>query len=286
MSLWDNLDLDWITAIPTRKPGTDRVLYEGDPWEDFLEHREGTAAAAEYRKDAEELYSKPHPVKMGPMEFTTAKSLVRWPLIIWDVNGYYASLGISPFATKREIKEAYQRLNGHESERLTYIVKQLLNEDIRRAYDACQPNSKFFDKYEAEYVRQVALDEHRRAHGRSLDIKEQREQGESPLNLEQFLNTEIDLDKGAAETYDNKRFRWGFYLWRAGEYDFPKLLAWQRYLCVASTDTEKLSIGLMGGADEPTKLIRIGFYRVAFLNINTEPTLQLAQSLLQEISRD
>ncbi len=281
MSLWDNLDLDWITAIPTRKPGSDRVLYEGSPWEDFLDHREGSDAAAQFRKESQDIYTKPHPVKTGPMEFSTSKTLSKWPMIIWDVNGYYASLGVSPFATKREIKEAYQLLNGHESDRLTYIVKQLLDSSIRRAYDACQPNSRFFDKYEMEFVRRTMIEDHRKKHGRSLDINEQASSGEVPLNLEQFLNAEIDLDRGMNSGYDDNRFRWGFYLWRAAEYDFEKLKEWQRCLCIASTDAVNLSLGLMGGVEEPTRMVRVGFYQVAFLNINVDPSIQLAQTLLK-----
>ena len=196
MSLWDD-DFDWIT-VSTRRPDTDRVIYEGAPWEDFLERKGDPETLAQHRKDAEELSNTPRAIKLGEMDFSTSRVLSRWPLIVWDVNGYYRDLGIPTWATKKEIKEAYQALSGDQSVRLTYVTKQLLNDAIRRAYDACRPSSRFFDKYEADFVRQQSIADHIKEYGRSLDIQEQAAQGIDPLNLDQFMNQEFDLDKAKA----------------------------------------------------------------------------------------
>jgi hypothetical protein len=66
--------------------------------------------------------------------------------VVHDVNGYYARLGVSPTATKREIREAYQALGGPDSVELTEIFKVLINRKRRAAYDAKQPGSKYADR--------------------------------------------------------------------------------------------------------------------------------------------
>lgn len=78
--------------------------------------------------------------------------------IVHDVNGYYARLGVPPTASKREIREAYQALDGQSSVELTRIFKTLINAEQRAAYDAKQPGSTYFDAAAVETVlRQAAV---------------------------------------------------------------------------------------------------------------------------------
>jgi hypothetical protein len=78
--------------------------------------------------------------------------------VVHDVNGYYRKLGVQPTATKREIREAYQALDGPNDGELTAIFKVLINRDKRAAYDAKQPGSTFIDRAAVETIlRQAAL---------------------------------------------------------------------------------------------------------------------------------
>lgn len=78
--------------------------------------------------------------------------------VVHDVNGYYARLGVPPTATKREIREAYQALDGQSSAELTRIFKTLINAARRAAYDAKPPGSTYFDAAAVEQImRQAAV---------------------------------------------------------------------------------------------------------------------------------
>lgn len=78
--------------------------------------------------------------------------------VVHDVNGYYARLGVPPTATKREIREAYQALDGQSSAELTRIFKTLINAERRAAYDAKPPGSTYFDAAAVEQImRQAAV---------------------------------------------------------------------------------------------------------------------------------
>jgi hypothetical protein len=93
---------------------------------------------------------------------STSTALVPAPprpaAIVHDVNGYYRRLGVPPTATKREIREAYQDLDGQSSVELTRIFKTLINPKLRAAYDAKQPGSTYFDAAAVETIlRQAAV---------------------------------------------------------------------------------------------------------------------------------
>jgi hypothetical protein len=81
---------------------------------------------------------------------STSTALVPAPLhpapVVHDVNGYYARLGVPPTASKREIREAYQAMNGPNDAELTEIFKVLINRERRAAYDAKQSGTTFVDR--------------------------------------------------------------------------------------------------------------------------------------------
>lgn len=83
----------------------------------------------------------------GPLVFSTSTVIQPFPLVKWDVNGYYRDLGVSVEATKKEMVDAYTEAQGHEDARRTYVLKQLLNSVIRRKYDAVPLGSVFVDRY-------------------------------------------------------------------------------------------------------------------------------------------
>lgn len=221
---------------------------------------------------AQEMYATPRAVKLGPMEFPLHGTMERWPSVIYDVNAYYATLGVSPRASRREIREAYSAKKGWKFERLTYIVKQLLDSEVRRAYDACLPGSRFFDRYMQDYVKSQILADHRQETGRTMDTDEV-----EAIDWEKLSNTSIVLDGSSESGYP--RWRWGFYLWKVGEYDIPLLTEWMRCLCSVYAGYDgHLSVGLMDGEEE-VALVTVGYRPVAFINVNSKPSTQLARQL-------
>lgn len=97
---------------------------------------------------AVDVLSEPVLEGTGPVVFSTCTTLVSPP--IFDVNGYYAALGVSPRATKRQLRDAYLRLNGQASARLTHILHQLLDPQIRAEYDRRSFGRPIADDYAVE----------------------------------------------------------------------------------------------------------------------------------------
>lgn len=102
------------------------------------------------------LYPSPHRDGGGPLMCSTSLALEPWPSVVWDVNGYYHALGVGHKATRKQLKAAYQRLNGPNDVYLTYVLKQLLNPEVRRKYDAAPFGSRYLDKYVEEELKQRA----------------------------------------------------------------------------------------------------------------------------------
>ena len=232
---------------------------------------------------AEAVRPKPRPVEAGPMEFTTNVGLERWPTIVWDVNGYYRDLGVSHRATRIELRDAYIRLEGHKSKRLTYVLRQLLNPEIRAAYDATQPGSVFFDHYMAEYVQDQMFADQVEEFGRILTFDERVEQEMMQVDLTQYMNKPFEtVDTVTPTGHDSSgRWRWGYYLWGTDIYDTDRLRQWQGLLIEALARREavlKLSVGLIGGSvEEPMRVEAVGYRVVAFLGEAEQPLPEYAE---------
>jgi hypothetical protein len=80
----------------------------------------------------------------------------------WDVCGYYRILGVRWRATRLELRHAYQELDGHRSRLRTYAMKQLMDPDLRREYDALPLGTVWLkDRYVQEFIKKRAADEAR-----------------------------------------------------------------------------------------------------------------------------
>src|SRR2546430_5026109 len=84
----------------------------------------------------------------GPLVFSTSTAVACIP--IFDVNGWYAALGVSLRATRVQLRDAYLRLGGHRSARLTHIMHQLLDPTMRAEYDRQQFGRPIPDDYAVE----------------------------------------------------------------------------------------------------------------------------------------
>jgi hypothetical protein len=103
-----------------------------------------------------------------PTRASSCGSLAPSPGWSWDVCGYYVILGVRWTATKGEIRRAYlaacMRNGGQQDERLTYVMAQLSDERVRRAYDMVPLGGLFpWDRdVEAQIKRAAAAEASRR----------------------------------------------------------------------------------------------------------------------------
>jgi hypothetical protein len=252
-------------------------IWVGDP-EEWVAERSPAYVADQERP-------KPRAIEAGPMEFSTSVGLQPWPVVVWDVNAYYAELGVSWRATRTQIREAYQRLGGDRSDRLTYIVKQLLDPAVRANYDATQPGSVFFDRYIAEYVKAQMLADQVADHGRILTFDDQIAADLNAIDLTKFMNRPFDMVPPEMQNVGT-RWRWGYYLWTSDTYDTDRLRQWQELLVSALAGKGvilNLSVGLVGGSLEPMRVEAVGYRVVVFLGDDELPTLQLAQAAADRV---
>lgn len=236
----------------------------------------------------------PIAVPAGPFEFSTTHALERWPTIVWDVNCYYADLKVGYRATRGELKRAYQRLRGWGSTRLTYILRQLLNPEVRSAYDACKPGEVFFDQYIAKWFHDEVLADSVREEGRLLTLDERIARGQEEMDLTELLDKPFDvvgsMMANDAKGVDKQRipgvplssWKWGYYLHNASVHNIGLLRSWQNALLSAPVSKPPfLSVGLSSFTDKsPIKLLVIGYRTVAFIRENEPPTISHATACL------
>jgi hypothetical protein len=254
----------------------------GDLWENLAAYNEEGPNAPDYTaEEVEAMYLRPVAVPAGPYEFATGQELEPWPTIVWDVNGYYAELGVTHQATRAELKAAYQARSGWGSARLTYILRQLLDPEIRAAYDSSRPGSVFFDEYIARWFHDQSLADSIKEEGRLLTLDERIAKGQEELDLSQYLNKPYDLDKPLGDEVP-LAWRWGYYLYGAFSHDHELLNKWQNSLLTAkSLKPDKLCVGLLAASDPaPVRLVLIGLRLVAFVREGTEITHAHAMTCL------
>jgi hypothetical protein len=219
-----------------------------------------------------------------PAVCSTALDLAPYTTLVWDTNRYYGDLGLHPRATKTEIREAYQRLNGQDSQRLTYIVKQLLDDDIRRLYDAT-PLGAFFYDYTVETwerIAKAATVAEFRMRGEEIPdwLAAQLEDGDEPLE------TVLDTDDDGVETLVSHPtrnvwgWRWAYYVWRTRQDDLWRLARWQEHLISAlgqRGERLNIAVGFLGGdLTQPWEVEVVGYRVVVFLHEDASPTEELA----------
>lgn len=245
----------------------------GDLWENLATYNEEGPNAPEYTpEEVEAMYLRPVAVPAGPYEFATAQELEPWPTIVWDVNGYYRELGVYPKATRTELKLAYQAKKGWGSARLTYILRQLLDDEIRAAYDSSRPGSVFFDEYIARWFHEQTLNDSIKEEGRLLTLDERLAKGQEEMDLSQYMNRPYDLDKPLDDEVP-LAWRWGYYLYGAYAHNHELLNRWQTLLLTSkSLKPEKLCVGLLAASDTaPVRLVLIGLRLVAFVREDIDP---------------
>lgn len=210
----------------------------------------------------------------GPLDVSTCTELAVIDPPIWDTNYYYRSLGIeAPYKpTKKELRLAYQAVDGQNSERLTYHLKQLLDPDIRKAYDRTPLGRRYQDKYVIEEsMRKLSqkASEQSQASGKIVTVEDliqafEREMPQKPKELTpKYINWE-----------------WSYYLCNSRKYHVEDLAEWQQLLVSAFAERGvkwKISVGYIGNTKRPV-VVRSHEGRVVFfLNEQVTPTPELAK---------
>jgi len=218
---------------------------------------------------------RPYLVGDGPVTCSTSQVVDLVP--IWDVNGYYADLGVGTRATKGQIAKRYRAV-GTTSARLTYVVKQLLNREVRRAYDACPLGSVFLDEEVLAHIRRARA----KAVSEAGDTVAE-SQGEPPQAV---------LDTVPVAVQDSiSPDVWGYahYQWESLPADQERLRQWQTAVVSAASAhgvTVQIAVGSSGGTRPPVEVTVVGTRIVVFLHEQhgmTDALVQQAVSPLVEL---
>lgn len=219
--------------------------------------------------------TRPRLVGDGEVDFSTCLDLERPYVFVWDVNGYYAALGISTDASRLQIREAYQRLEGWNSFRLTYIVKQLLDPEQREVYDKIPLGSIFVDYWVDTALRRAAAKKNisLMASGEATYEKIYGGPGFDAKDV-------VDKDSWSGQYGDlhivdqpgKEDYGWSYYLWDTDDRsEVAQILDWWRNLLSVEVGTRngklRLAVGLFGDPDfqEQWKVHWVGYRTVVFL---------------------
>lgn len=248
----------------------------------------------------------------GPAECSSSTALSVVPAFIFDVNGYYRELGVPTNATRAQLRLAYHDRDGQSSERLTYVLKQLLDPAVRRAYDECVLGQIYIDKYVEAAMRRKAqaeaqrrLDEHR-ARGfvvnegveketlqrvfkdMGVDVSFEDVQTGSDTPEDAVDGPSVTDNDDPADPAKEIPFSYSYYLWRCrvtGKHHIDALARWQELLVSAMSKRgvrRRFAVGLLGGMASPMALARVGYRDVFFLKHDEPPTAALAERAVSE----
>lgn len=212
----------------------------------------------------------------GQMTFSASLVLDLPRRVIWDVNRYYAELGVDPHVPKAELRRAYQ--DSVQDPRSTYIAKILLNDETRREYDALQVGQLWFDPWLAARVRDEVL-----ADTIGNDLTEQDvEDGTRTVRQEIHSREDQPVDLRPNAHGLNWNNGWGHYGWKVGQRDWL-MARWRLMLALAARDLgvrlERAMVGVMRSAD-PVGFQKTHSGTIFFIEVDTIATIELAASVI------
>lgn len=242
----------------------------------------------------------------GPAECSSCTELSVVPAWVHDVNGYYRELGVHPKATRKELREAYQAKDGQSSVRLTYIIRQLLDPEVRREYDLTPLGEVFMDDYVRDALNRIMHDQlsRRMADLAAMGVDTE---GLDTTSITRDIYAEMGYmdedDDTPVEVVDSTptggqdeaspaKFEYAYYLWatrlREDSATAARLATWQQVLVSAFSREGvhiKFAVGLHG---KPHRWVQglVGYRTVFFLNREEEPTEELARDVALRVRLD
>lgn len=216
--------------------------------------------------------------------FSSEHRLLPYAPICWDVNGYYRDLGCEPGASRGDLMKAYLALGNEPSARATFCLKQLLDPEIRRRYDACQIGEVFFDDYLKEVVMKRIRDE---AMAKLKASEEDVDDLEMP-DFSDALNQALQvLDSDEEGDQDVPHIAWGYFLWDSFCTEQSKLSRWRSMIADALWRrgvVRHVAVGYRGAGAPDVSVEQVGGVTVAFISDTLEPTLRAAEIAANNIS--
>lgn len=219
----------------------------------------------------------------GVLTVSSSRELETYPSICWDVNGYYRDLGVHWKAGRRQLMEAYRDRGGPDNPRLTYILRQLLDEETRREYDLMPYGSVYMDDYvQEEIVRNAKAESARRVELGVWSTPEKilREWG---FALEEEVSKDLPVSNPSPPPPGgDEGDGWPFSFLQLGTTcaDTEIMVRWQGLLLEALMDVPTtFAVGYTGRDDG----FRIGTYRgvtVFYLSDVEDPSEELAEELV------
>lgn len=230
----------------------------------------------------------------GPRWCSSETALDITPRICWDVNGYYRGLGVHWKATRKELGEAFLARDGHSSPWLAYVLSQLLNPEVRRAYDRSPPGEPFLDDdfVQADLARKAYEEARRRTLVEGVETHRDRVLEEWGLSAvkpgDANALDQVDSDSGGGQdepSSSQETWEYAFYLWRTVTGSLEHLKCWQelllRELSVLGY-TVRFSVGMIGKETAPYLLRSVGQDFIIFLNEDFLPTPELAARAVRD----
>lgn len=229
------------------------------------------------------LYQDPAQAGEGVRTCSTSMELECWPSVVWDVNGYYRELGVGWAATRKQMLRSYLMRGGQDDERLTYILSQLLDPEVRRAYDACPLGESFFDEYVAAEIRKQALRVARRlsvSADKALSILGYEIRDDDPESDSDVDIPQEDGENGVTSEASSEApevWPYTYYLWRMRKREMrlatvEVMRRWQEAIiaeCGARGVSINFGVGIMGGGRASRVLtLSVRDARVAFVSVN------------------
>lgn len=231
----------------------------------------------------------------GTERFSTCTDLDVPRIIKWDVNGYYRDLKVHPDATRRELMQAYLAANGQSSPRLTYCFKQLLNPEVRKAYDATPLGERFLDEYTQDELRKAAAREafKRSQVGKAVSSEEVLEEWGFVIDDSEpppFTDIDEPEPPRGSHARDRGNFPYKYWVCQTTEYiqDENKIGKWQDVLVSAASDLgiiREVAVGITGSSEKSciVETSQDG-HLIFYISENAEPTKALALEALRAVA--
>lgn len=225
----------------------------------------------------------------GPHACTSGRVLDR--VYIYDVNRFYAALGVDPRAERHTLGAAYVARDGHTDPVLTEIIKILLDQVRRAVYDRLIPLQRFQTReiWEAR-VRAAADLQFKSGIPLSSVFEPQNPYFEAPNMQESDLEHAQEPPRITVEVTPEP---WGyaFYLWGViyTASAVTHLPQWQQMIITALGEDEdegeppmRFAVGRSALGSSPAA-IEVGGTPVAFLSAGTAPQPNLARHVARQL---
>lgn len=224
----------------------------------------------------------------GPRTCTSARAVVSLrPSRIYDVNGFYAELGVAPDANRHALAKAYVALGGQSNSRLTEIMSILLDPLKRHAYDRMLPHQRFADTDTVQRLTRAESVRRLRESEPLSSVFDTENVHNEPSYTRESVSENVHRFPGSAAEAD---LTWGYayYLW--GVTYSPSALAdlplWQEAVITAlgslGAPAQQFAVGRCALGTDPVA-IWVADVPVAFLSAGTAPQQTLAERVATQL---